>query len=99
MRDHHGMAYDAERGLIVVFGGSGQLASGGYPDPPTYFHDLWGFDGSRWTPIAREGPPSRGGLPGLAYDAHRRRLVLFGGGGSPGLWEWDGHKWEKRSQT
>jgi len=39
----------------------------------------------------------------MAYDAARRRVVLFGGGpNSPPFqslgdtWEWDGVKWEKR---
>src|SRR5262249_21314441 len=35
-------------------------------------------------------------LHALAYDAQRRRTVLFGGGGLSDTWEWDGNAWLQR---
>jgi hypothetical protein len=92
------MTYDSGRGRVVMFGGSGQLPSGGYPPPESYIwlSDLWEWDGARWTPLAAQGPPSKGGQPGLAYDDHRHRLMLVGGGGGlAGTWVWAGGKWEQ----
>ena len=45
-----GAAYDAKRGMLVVFGGSG---------PDGYFGDTWGWDGSTWTRLAETGPAPR----------------------------------------
>ena len=41
---------------------------------------------------------SRSGAEGVAgtYDAARDRLVLFGGGGLDGTWEWSRSRWERR---
>jgi glyoxylase-like metal-dependent hydrolase (beta-lactamase superfamily II) len=96
-RDHHAMTYDARRGRIVLFGGGRQLPNGDFPRDTTgaWLRDLWAWDGATWTQLATDGPPSRGGLPGLTYDAARDRLVLFGGGNLTGTWEWDGAQWRK----
>lgn len=62
---------------------------------------IWQFDGSAWTAVATPGaPPPRTGA-GLAYDAARQRLVLFGGvdaGLAPlaDTWEWDGSSWSQQ---
>ena len=54
--------------------------------------DAW----TRHTPAS--APGARGG-PAMAYDAHRRRTVLFGGlgAGRPrgDVWEWDGSAWTR----
>ena len=91
------MAYDAARGRIVLFGG---VHIANYQG--TFYDDLWEWDGSTWTlrtPTAR--PPARSEA-GLAFDAARARLVLYGGwgGGSVGLvdaWEWDGSAWTQHA--
>lgn len=80
----------------MLFGGSLNLADGGYPPEPTLLRDLWEWDGRNWTNVSTDGPPSGGGLPGLTYDEARGRLVLFGGGGLEGTWEWDGVRWERK---
>ena len=75
-RRAHALAYDAHRGVAVLFGG---LA--GEP-----LDDLWRWDGWRgaWTdltpPDRPEGawPPARKGHA-LAWDDVRDRLLLFGG--------------------
>lgn len=79
---------------IILFGGS--------PDGSTNLGDLWAWDGSAstWNP---EPPPPPGLIPrqnhGLAHDAQRGKLVLFGGVGNWGgmtnaamdeTWTWDG---------
>ncbi|HUQ83365.1 MAG TPA: hypothetical protein VM076_19580 [Gemmatimonadaceae bacterium] len=98
-RDHHAMAYDSRRQRVVVFGGGKQLPNGKFPADTTgaWLRDLWAFEGERWAQLATNGPPSRGGLPGLTYDSARDRLVLFGGGNLDGTWEWDGQQWRQVS--
>ena len=96
-RDHHAMAYDADRLRVVMFGGGRQLPTGGYDRSALWLTDLWEWDGTSWKPLAEEGPPSRGGQPGMTYDLARHRLVLFGGGWLDGLWEWSGTGWERKS--
>ena len=64
------MTYDTKRGRVIVFGGF----------DGAYLSDTWAWDGKSWTRVAASGPPARGGKPGLAFDGHRRRVVLFGGG-------------------
>jgi hypothetical protein len=88
-RVYHGMAYDAARAQVVMFGSH---AAG----------STWTYDGSNWTEHTVVGPPPRA-YPRLAYDARRERVVLFGGSGMPsGLlladtWEWDGTSWTERT--
>jgi hypothetical protein len=96
-RDHHAMTYDSRRQRVLVFGGGRQLPNGSFPADTTgaWLRDLWAWDGTSWTQLAESGPPSRGGLPGLAYDSRRDRVVLFGGGHLDGTWEWDGHAWRQ----
>jgi hypothetical protein len=86
------LAYDAARGVTVLFGGNRQR------------NETWTWDGVRWQEYAVSGPPARS-VHAMAFDAKRQRVVLFGGGGpgGPGLyssfadvWEWDGVKWEQR---
>jgi hypothetical protein len=93
------IAYDADRGLLVMFGGS---ANG------TPLDDTWTWDGGRWTrahpavspPVSAFGPvttPGRGAkpqaFPGLlmADDPGSRSLVLYGIPGA--TWTWDGRIW------
>jgi hypothetical protein len=96
-RDHHSMTYDSRRQRTLVFGGGRQLPNGNFPSDTTgaWLRDLWAWDGTSWMQLASNGPPSRGGLPGLSYDSHRDRVVLFGGGHLDGTWEWDGRAWQQ----
>jgi hypothetical protein len=86
-RANMGMAYDAARGQVVLFGGFGesnpQLA------------DTWTWDGTDWTlrtPV--HTPRGRNGT-GMAYDAAHGRVVLFGGAGGylNDTWTWNGSDW------
>lgn len=87
-RTSHAMAYDSQRGRIVLFGGwpgSGYLA------------DTWEWDGGGWTQVATTGPTGRA-VHAMVYDTQRARTVLFGGFNATArelgdTWEWDGSSW------
>ncbi|MFN7973010.1 MAG: kelch repeat-containing protein [Acidobacteriota bacterium] len=75
-RERHAMVYDEVRRVVVLFGGKDNDVNTG----PTYFADTWEYDGSTWAP----GSPAPAALVpraghGMAYDAARARVVLFGG--------------------
>lgn len=84
------MAYDRDRGRIVLFGGYRRSQAG-----DVRLGDTWEWDGASWARVATEGPSPRNGAA-LAYDERRRRTVLFGGrGASNETWEWDGAVWKQ----
>lgn len=88
----HAMAYDAARGVTVLFGGfAGASAS----------NETWEFDGTSWQLVAMNGPAARY-LHAMTYDESRGVTVLFGGrdaGGSSlgDTWEWNGLFWLPRT--
>lgn len=90
-RHSSGAAYDAKRGLLILFGGVG---SGGF------LGDTWSWDGTAWKKLADSGPEPRA-MGYLAYDSKRDRIVLFGGrkgwpdGDLNDTWEWDGVAWRR----
>lgn len=87
-RGGSGVAFDAERNRVVLFGGSSGHKS---------LSDTWEYDGTTWTQMAAPISPSARALPGMAYHAASRRVVLFGGAASLGdTWEWDGAAWVQR---
>ena len=55
-----------------------------------------------WDPLPAAGGPRARYLPGVAFDARRRRLVVFSGGDPSSdalfddLWEFDGTRWYQR---
>ncbi|MBP7933424.1 MAG: hypothetical protein KA354_02140 [Phycisphaerae bacterium] len=84
-RRAHAMAYDSDREVVVLFGGT----SGGA--------ETWEYDGNLWVLKATTGPSPRHGHA-MAYDSDRHVVVLFGGN-SAGVetWEWDGVAWVKKA--
>jgi hypothetical protein len=90
------MAYDAARGITVLFGG------GAFP--PGVNLDTWEWNGTVWTQRLVSGPSARSGHA-MAYDVGRGVTVLFGGSsfdGSNGniygdTWEWNGTVWTLRA--
>src|SRR2546422_7133759 len=86
-----GMAYDAARGQVVLFGGccAGDLLG-----------DTWTWDGIDWTQRTPAHAPSAR-FATMAYDAARGQVVLFGGlynGTSfDDTWTWDGTDWTQRT--
>lgn len=84
-RRAHAMAYDARRGVIVLFGGRGEEDELG---------DTWEWDGLWRERTPPRSPPPRAGHA-MAYDAGRGRVVMFGGAAPAerSTWEWDGETW------
>jgi hypothetical protein len=87
-RSHMRMAYDAARGVILMFGGDDT-------------GETWTWDGAKWTQYNVSGPSPRT-VAAMAYDSARRRIVIFGGNTRRGVppygydndtWEWDGQRW------
>jgi hypothetical protein len=88
-----GMAYDAARGEAVLFGGFGKPGS-------ALFGDTWTWDGTDWTQRTPAHSPPRRDFLGMAYDAARGQVVLFGGFAGPpagDTWTWDGTDWTQRT--
>jgi hypothetical protein len=93
----HSMAYDSQRGRVVMFGGRGgpDGVSGDY-----FFNDTWEWDGSQWYFRGTNGPPASIQAE-MAYDANRGVTVLAGGfPPSPTqVWEWDGTNWSSHAAS
>jgi hypothetical protein len=89
-RRSHAMAYDAARGVTVLFGGD---------DGDEDLQDTWEWDGETWEERTPDGPvPSARSEHAMVYDASRGVTVLFGGWVSfKDTWEWDGETWEERT--
>lgn len=87
-RSLHAMAYDVNRGVMVMHGGWDEVLQDSRVD-------TWAFDGA-WTELTTSNvPPSRNAF-GFVYDIARDALVLFGGG-TDGFdlttWELAGSTW------
>lgn len=95
VRNAHAIAYDSDRGRVVLFGGANASKVRG---------DTWEWDGRRWSPVSQAGPGPRT-FPAMTYDSVRKKVVPFGGnrvlfGRTPeenrfldDTWEWDGRRW------
>jgi hypothetical protein len=85
------IAFDYERGRMVLFGGYSLTRDGKHQ-----FGDTWEWDGTNWRQLKVTGPSPRNGAA-ATYDSARRRVVLFGGSASGAVsgetWEWDGRQW------
>ncbi|MGE3109013.1 MAG: kelch repeat-containing protein [Phycisphaerales bacterium] len=91
------MAYDADRGRFVLFGGaaSEDILTG----------ETWEWDGAQWALVSDAGPSSREGAS-MIYDPVRQRILLFGGQSNPQFptyhndtWEWDGVTWTQAASA
>jgi hypothetical protein len=84
------MAYDADRGEVVLFGGDGNGWDGN-----GILGDTWTWDGTDWTQRSPVHAPSPRASMGMAYDAAHGQVVLFGGflGDFGDTWIWDGTDW------
>jgi hypothetical protein len=90
-RSQHALAYDARRGVTVLYGGQ-DITILAQP-----YTDTWEWDGVAWTQRQPATSPGYRREFGMAYDALRERVVLFGGvGGNQETWEWDGSNWTLR---
>jgi hypothetical protein len=91
------MAFDAAHGQLVMFGGTTTALGGALPVGAV--NETWTWDGCNWTkqPI-QLNPPSKRIDAGMAYDAARGNIVLFGGTNQSGqalndTWTWNGATW------
>ncbi len=79
-RAYHQMSYDADRDLILLWGG--------YAPNGSYLDDTWQFDGAQWTQLNAPGAGPINAEYGLVYDSARRRHVLRGRSpAGAALWE------------
>ncbi len=98
-------AYDARRGVWVVFGGRGGATGTQLLD------DTWEWNGHGWTRVVLSDPEGDGN-PGIregaamAYDAARGTVILFGGLFADTqnrfqgeTWEYNGESWRRLSTT
>jgi hypothetical protein len=91
------MAYDSNRGVIVLFGG---LTSNG----TDVSDETWEWDGVSWKRLMVTGPLSRASQT-MSFDSQRGRVVMFGGlrfesgrlSFLSDTWEWDGVHWELKA--
>jgi len=103
------MVYDADRGRVVLFGGT-VMGPGGCSaaDPPSC-SETWTWDGADWRRRTPDDSPSRRATAGMAYDSTAGTVVLFGGYGEHAgacgreedilcsdTWTWDGGSWTER---
>ncbi|MFN5946387.1 MAG: right-handed parallel beta-helix repeat-containing protein, partial [Phycisphaerae bacterium] len=92
-RRNHAMAFDAARGVTVLFGGFGDIG---------LVADTWEWNGTDWTQRPVSGPSARS-VSAMVYDSNRGVTVLFGGATTQGTngetWEWNGTSWTLRATT
>lgn len=86
-RCKHSLAFDADRKVVVLYGGSEQ-------------RDTWEWDGGSWGLMQAKSYPKYRTGPGLAYSPNDHRVLLFGGSGRDGTaWTWDGKAWTSAKKT
>jgi len=91
-RSNFGMAYDASRDVVVVFGGF----QGGFD----YLGDTWEWDGTQWEEKQPVDSPVDRIRHSMTYHGQLEKVVLFGGytenlEPTNELWIWDGINWEE----
>jgi len=88
-RVDHAMAFDATRGVTVLFGG----------DPLLGPNQTWEWNGVTWVAKATATTPIRRSNHVMTYDARRQRVILFSGflNNPPfvenEVWEYNGANW------
>lgn len=84
------LAFDARRGVAVLFGGSSNGVELG---------DTWEWDGTAWIERTPATSPVARIDHAMAFDARRGRVLLFGGTRLQtrlsDTWEWDGTVWSR----
>jgi hypothetical protein len=83
------MAYDAARGVVVLFGGNyNQGPRQGIP-----LNDTWTWNGSAWLQQQVDSsPPAKNGAA-MTYDFAGEAVILVGADPADTLWSWDGAAW------
>ena len=65
------MAFDEDRGVVVLFGGSADTTSA--------TSDTWEWDGTNWTEISPSNPPTARRLAAATFSPDQNAVMLFGG--------------------
>ena len=96
-RQEHAAAYDANRGVVVVFGGRSDWG---------VEEDTWEWDGVTWRQPNTTSQPSLRQNHAMAYDPVRGETVMFGGRSESlapvyyaDTWTWDGNAWTDVTQA
>ncbi len=94
----HAMAFDAARGVSIMFGGQADSFAGIFP-----VNDTWQWNGKLWQQPSPPSAPSPRFGHSMAYDSARGVIVLYGGGTNTNIntetWEWDGQTWTLRATS
>lgn len=97
-RNGFGLAYDAARGMTVLFGGG--------RNDTYHSNETWGWDGVCWTLLHPGGlgdtPPARRRNHVMVYDPVREVVVAHGGEYftlRTDTWEWNGTAWTQRAEA
>jgi hypothetical protein len=83
------MAYFPEGPYVFAFGGVGVTVA---------FGDNLAWNGASWSGLAAtdpegDGSPNKRSGHTLAYNPDRGVVSMMGGGGSGGMWDWNGESW------
>lgn len=91
-RTAHLMAFDAQRGVVVMFGGRSADFE--------YYNGTWEWDGAIWQMRSGGGPSARTARA-MAYDVARGQTVLLAQPDSQSneTWLWDGVTWTRAATT
>lgn len=93
-REAHGMAYDAQRRQVVLFGGRGTSST-------RPLGDTWVWDGKDWKQLSPTHRPTARFSQTMAYDPVHGEVILFGGNDGEHFlndtWLWNGDDWTKVS--
>jgi PKD repeat protein len=99
-RQGYGIAYDANDGYVVLFGG--YPVGGG---PRTFLNDTWTFRGGLWTNITSTAgiAPAAREYPQMLYDASDGSILLLGGetfeGTATDVWSFSTGHWTELNAT
>lgn len=96
VRSQHAMAYDSQRGRVVLFGG---ITNGPNPwSSAVPLGDTWEWDGTDWTQRGSTNAPNARCAHAMAYLSNTGRTMVVGGNDFHlatfnDTWEWDGTAW------
>lgn len=81
----HGMAYDSDRQVVVLYGGR--------TDASGDFYDTWEYDGNNWSQVFTDTEVHAFYGFGMTYDSCRKRVLLYQSDIAI-TWAYDGIDWQ-----
>lgn len=94
------LVYDSQRRQTLLFGGLGEAANQGQPQP--VYNDTWIWNGRSWRQFQGASPPPRF-AHSLAFDRRAGIVLLYGGSNGKeqfgDMWQWDGRRWTEIKMT